>query len=75
MPSFKQAAYEVLKEARKPLTSGEITRLAIDKNLIKTSGATPQRTMYTELYRDIRKNGRKSVFMKHDRGFSINPNY
>jgi restriction system protein len=52
---FKDAAYEVLKEAGKPLHYKEITNFAFQKNILKTKGQTPQATMGALLYTDTLK--------------------
>lgn len=53
--SFKEAAVKILKEAEEPLTAKEITRIALDEELIETSGATPEATMAAQLYTDTGK--------------------
>jgi HJR/Mrr/RecB family endonuclease len=53
--SFKGAAIKILKEAEEPLTSKEITEIALEKGLIETSGATPEATMAAQLYTDTGK--------------------
>jgi restriction system protein len=49
---FKDAAYEILKEAGKPLHYTEITDLALQKGILDTSGITPHATMGALLYTD-----------------------
>lgn len=46
--TFKSIAYEILKEARKPLHLNEITKIAIRKGL-KTNSKNPEATMSTTL--------------------------
>ena len=53
---FKDAAYEILKQARKPLHYNEITDRALDANLLETAGITPHATMGSLLYTDTLKN-------------------
>lgn len=62
--TFKGVAYEILKEAGKPLHSDEITRIALAKGWLKTAGKTPEATMNAQLVVDINKNGPKSLFKK-----------
>lgn len=50
--SFKQAAVKILTEAKEPLSAREITEIALDDELIETSGATPEATMAAQLYTD-----------------------
>lgn len=52
---FKDAAYEILKEAGGPLHYNEITDRAQKKNILTTSGQTPQSTMGALLYTDTLK--------------------
>ena len=53
--SFKQAAVKILKEADEPLSAKEITEIALDEDIIETSGATPAATMAAQLYTDTGK--------------------
>lgn len=64
MVSFKLAAIKILKEAKKPLHSTEITKKALEKGLIETSGATPESTMNAQLITDFNRKKEKSVFVK-----------
>lgn len=43
--TFLAAALEVLRAAREPLTSDEITDEALRRGLLVTEGKTPQRTI------------------------------
>lgn len=65
--SFKEAAIKILKEAEEPLSAKEITEIAMDEELIETSGATPEATMAAQLYTDI-NNNTSSKFKKVGRG-------
>jgi len=62
--TFKGVAYEILKEAGKPLHSDEITKIAMQKGALKTAGKTPEATMNAQLVVDINKRGDKSPFKK-----------
>lgn len=48
--TFLLAAEAVLKAARRPMTVGEITELAMKRGLIKSKGKTPVMTMSATLY-------------------------
>ena len=52
---FKDAAYEILKQAGKPLHYNEITELALAANMLETVGQTPHATMGALLYTDTLK--------------------
>lgn len=41
MNTFKGIAYEILKEAGKPLHTNEITQIALKRGWLKTAGKTP----------------------------------
>jgi len=74
--SFKLAALKILREAKEPLHYEEITKRALDQNLIETSGATPEFTMNAQITRDIKYKKEKSFFKRSKPGiFTINPNY
>ena len=45
MSSFKDIAFQILKETGKPLHSKEITKIALKKGWLKTAGKTPEATM------------------------------
>lgn len=62
--SFKEVAYKVLREATKPLHSEDITKIALKKGWLKTSGKTPEATMNAQLTVDVNKKGTKSLFAK-----------
>jgi len=59
--SFTDAAEQVLKQfsGGKPLHYREITRKALELNLIKTKGVTPEATLYSQILSDIRRQARK----------------
>ncbi len=53
--SFKDAAIKILKEADEPLTAKKIVEIALERDMIETSGATPDATMAAQLYTDTGK--------------------
>jgi len=53
--TYYEAALEVLRSARHPLTTREITDRAIKRGLITPSGKTPHLTMGAKLYGRSRK--------------------
>jgi hypothetical protein len=52
--TYYEAALQVLRSARRPLTAQEITDLAMERGLITPRGKTPQATMGAELYVKVR---------------------
>lgn len=53
--NFLEAAYEILKDAGKPLHFTEISQQALAKQLITPKGQTPKATMGARLYVDTKK--------------------
>ncbi len=53
--NFLDAAYEILKQASKPLHYAQITRLALKTNILDTKGQTPEATMSSRLYVDTKR--------------------
>ena len=75
MSTFKELAYEILKEANKPLHSREITKLALKQGLV-SEGKTPEMTMNALLIVDVNTKKEKSRFIKDAPStFRINPNF
>lgn len=64
MGSFKDIAYQILKEVNKPLHSNEITDIAMERGWLNTAGKTPRATMNAQLVVDINTNGKQSRFIK-----------
>ena len=74
MNSFKDIAYQILKEAGKPLHSKAITKTALDRGWLKTAGKTPEATMNAQLIVDINAKKEKSRFIKTAPSiFGLNP--
>ncbi len=64
MSSFKDSAYQILKEVNAPLHSNDITDIALQRGLLVTAGKTPRATMNAQLIVDINKNREQSRFIK-----------
>jgi hypothetical protein len=64
MNSFKDIAYEILRETGRPLHSKEITKIALERGWLKTVGKTPEATMNAQLVVDINSKKEKSRFIK-----------
>lgn len=75
MNSFKEIAYQILKEAGEPLHSKDITRIAREQGL-KSVGKTPEKTMEAIISVDIKKFKEKSRFIRTNKStFFINKNW
>src|SRR3989338_1614190 len=73
MSSFKELAYQILKEAGKPLHSKEITKIAVEHGWLKTAGKTPHATMNAQLVVDINAKKERSRFKKAGKSiFALN---
>ncbi|GFR40076.1 hypothetical protein Agub_g620 [Astrephomene gubernaculifera] len=65
---FKSAAVAVLRQHRKLMTTGDITRLAVEMGLLKCQGKTPEATMASALYTDVKRKLHKSLFTRPQEG-------
>ncbi len=63
--TYVDAAIAVLKTARKPMTTAEITAAALSKGFIKPSGKTPAATMSAALY--VRARGARTPIRREYR--------
>ena len=62
--TFLEAAKRVLMEEGVPLSALEIARIAVERELLKTSGDTPANTMGARLSEDVLIRGQFSEFMR-----------
>jgi len=62
------AAVEILKGAKEPLTCKEIVRRMFEQKLWNTAGRTPGATLSASMQREIAKRGKESRFRKAERG-------
>lgn len=75
MNKFKTSAITILSESKKALHYKEITRLALEKGILETEGATPDATMNAQIIMDIKHKGDLSDFIKTAPStYAINPN-
>jgi Holliday junction resolvase len=73
MNKFRTAAFKILTEAKKPLHYKDITRLALEKGILETDGSTPDASMYSQIFTDIKNKGAASDFVKKDKAtFALN---
>ena len=66
-----EAAYRVLREAKKPLSCQEIVNRAVKKKLHRSSGATPQNSLNGAIANEIRTKGENARFIKVGRGLFV----
>lgn len=64
MNKFLISALQILSEAKKPLHYKDITKMALDKGILETEGATPDASMNAQIIVDIRKKNKASDFIK-----------
>ncbi|BDA44550.1 hypothetical protein COCOBI_06-0260 [Coccomyxa sp. Obi] len=65
---FKSAAEKVLAKHSRLMSTGEIARYAIKYALISPQGKTPEATMASALYTDIKKKEGASIFIRPHEG-------
>ena len=63
-----EAAYHVLRDAKKPLTCQEIIDRAVKKKLHRSSGVTPANSLNAAVFREIKAQGEKARFVRVGRG-------
>ena len=64
MLSKTEAAYKILKEAKKPLHVAEIVKIALAKKLIKTKGKTPESTLAVDLLLENRRKTEQGIKLR-----------
>ncbi|KAK9908530.1 hypothetical protein WJX75_009252 [Coccomyxa subellipsoidea] len=65
---FKSAAEKVLRQKCKLMSTGDIAREAIKYNLISCQGKTPEATMASALYTDLKRKESASIFIRPHEG-------
>eukprot|EP00877_Chromochloris_zofingiensis_P002038 jgi/Chrzof1/11835/Cz06g11210.t1 len=65
---FKSAAVEVLRKERRLMTTGEITKIALQRGFLNAQGKTPEATMASALYTDVKKKNGTSLFTRPQEG-------
>ena len=72
--SLPDMVAELLRSEGKPMRSKDISKKLLDSGLWKTEGKTPEATVASRLYTDIRKKGDESVFVQTGKNtFALNP--
>jgi len=64
MNKFKTSAIEILKREKKSLHYKDITRLALEAGILETEGATPEKSMNSQIIMDIKDKKEASDFIK-----------
>lgn len=62
------AAAQVLKQAKEPMSAKQIVETMLAKGMWKTGGATPHATIYAAMIREIAAKGKDARFKKVARG-------
>jgi hypothetical protein len=62
--SYREAAIEVLRKERRPMTAKEIIAVATARGLLTSGGRTPDASLAGRLYTDIQRNGNNSLFIQ-----------
>jgi hypothetical protein len=65
---FKAAAVQVLRDEARLMTTGEITKVALQRGYISCSGKTPDATMASALYTDIKRRSGETAFVRPKEG-------
>jgi len=65
---FKAAAIKILRQELRLMSTGEIARLALKHGLIRCTGKTPEATMASALYTDVKRREELSVFFRPQEG-------
>mmetsp|Transcript_39905 Transcript_39905/g.100341 ORF Transcript_39905/g.100341 Transcript_39905/m.100341 type:complete len:555 (-) Transcript_39905:305-1969(-) len=65
---FKSAAVAILRDERRLMSTGEITKVALQRGYIRCQGRTPEATMASALYTDVKKKGDNSYFSRPEEG-------
>jgi len=69
--TIQEAAYQILKELGKPLSSKEIARIALEKNMVKSTAQDPTQSHAQTIEKNIRDgiyNKTKLIFIHSSQG-------
>ena len=64
MFSKTEAAYKILKDAKKPLHVAEIVKVALAKKMIMTKGKTPESTLAVDLLLENRRKTEQGIKLR-----------
>jgi hypothetical protein len=62
--SFGKAALLLLRETKVPMTTTDLARKALERGIIKSNSKTPQFIMGTDISRDMKRKGDRSLFIR-----------
>lgn len=65
---FKSAAVAILREEKRLMSTSDITKRALQLGYIRCQGRTPEATMASALYTDVKKKGERSYFSRPEEG-------
>lgn len=66
--SFRDASVAVLRMMQRPMTAKDIAKIALEKQLVKSSGKTPDRTVAALIYQEMNRRKEKSAFVLANKG-------
>ena len=66
-PGILTIAANILKSAKKPMTTKEIVEQALAKGLWETKGKTPSATLYSAILREVLNKGDKARFARGEK--------
>lgn len=61
MLSKVEAAYKILKAAKKPLNTHEIIEKALKRGLVSTAGKTPADTLRVDIYQENKRREKRKL--------------
>ena len=61
------AAYAILKKAKRPMHCEEIIAIALKHDLIKTSGKTPQDTLYVDIMLENKRRMKSNKLVRFEK--------
>ncbi len=61
MYSKVEAAYRILKAAKKPLSTKDIIEKALKQGIISTKGKTPADTLRADIYQENKRRGKRKI--------------
>jgi len=65
---FKTAAAEVLRQEKRLMSTGEITRVGLERGILVCNGKTPEATMASSLYTEVKRREATSIFVRWREG-------